>query len=320
MHIGSGLGVRIGVYLQAFLCVLNVLLREILRPELEPDAYGRDQVDASVKSLDEIAESGVVALFTIVALIISAFIDAAKYHRLEIYHATITCYICGMLLLSAVAPVVFAAGLDGWLKKGNADNYVREKQIHVHRHIPRWSVACGAAQIGLGVFGLWINAGVASHPYDRDTTVANCTRAWFMGANYIIGVEGPWKRMWIAFYAVLTIPLVLPLLVLFVNGVVGALILYSILTVAIYFQAPVSENSLSLMWRLWRSPSFSLGITLVLLCITTEMTVRANHVNKAEKPWGQGQVFPILIASFPAYRLWRPLQDLVGRGVGEAAM
>lgn len=309
MHISllipSGLGVRIGVYLQSFLCVLNVLVRAIP----DPDTH-------SLKSLDEIIQSGVVALCTVVALIIAAFIDAAKYHRLGIYHATIACYLCWMLLLSAVAPVGFALALHGWLRdriKANTEegNRLRNDEYHLRKRIVVWSAICWAAQVVLGVFGIWVYATVSKHPYDNSPAVPHCettTVAWFMGAYYIIGVEGPWQRMSVAFHAVLIIPLLLPFLILYLNGVAGSLILRLTFYAANRYGISI-RNPLPHMSRTW--PSFGLGIALTLLCAMTERTVDANHVDAGDKPWGQGQVFPILMAGIPAYQLLQSLWKCV---------
>lgn len=281
---------------------MNVFLR----------AIPNNQPDASLDVIDEMIQSGVAALCTVVAVIIAAFIDAAKYHRLGIYHATIACYLCLMLLFSAFAPIYFTLS---WVwRNANASEtsrkeLLREMMDHVGKSGLVWSVICWFAQIALGSFGLWIYVLVASHPYDDSPTATYCgssTHAWFMGTHYIVGVEGPWQRMWLAFYATLIVPLLLPFLILFLLDTVGTLIQFIIYRVGLWRRTPVYRY-VSFVDRTW--PIFGLGIVLAVLCAMTEKTVQANHVDVGDRPWGQGQIFPILTAGIPAYQLLKPLWE-----------
>jgi len=257
-------------------------------------------------------QSGVAALCTVVALIIAAFVDAANYHRLGIYHATIACYLCLMLLFSAFAPIYFALSWL-WRKANTAQPSTKTRLNEILGHVGTrglvWAVICSFAQIALGSFGLWIYARVASHPYDNSPATTYCgssTHAWFMGVHYIIGVKGPWQRMWATFYAALTIPLAVPALILFLLDMAGILIQRIIYRIAIWRGTPV-DKYVSFVDRTWFS--FCLGIVLALLCAMTENTVRDNHVDAGDRPWGQGQIFPIVIAGIPAYQVMWPLLE-----------
>ena len=282
--------------------MLNVFLRAI--PDPDTDDEGR--LEAITRSIDDLVQGGVVALCTVMALIIAAFIDAVKYHRLGIYHATIACFLSGMLLLSAVAPATFAIALRRSLgdriatRKNTARvDHMQKERDHMRKHFLAWSAICWVAQVILAAFGIWIYANVARHPYDNNPAFPHCessTVAWFMGAHYIIGVEGPWQRMWVGFYAILTIPF-LPFLVVLLNGIAGSLILLLVFFIAGRCGILVKDH-VPRISRTW--PSMGLCIALVFICIMTEMTVQANHVDVNDKPWGQGQIFPILVAVIPA--------------------
>jgi hypothetical protein len=285
---------RISAYVQSFLCVLTAICYAA------PNSDSTNSLGVDDEALSGVMESGVSALFTVTALLISAFIDGAAYHRLTMFQATITCYLCWMLLCTASVPYVIA--VTRW-KQGS---------FQFHQLLTKLYVMLGLFTIAfiiLGAFGIWIYSLRLSYDRTLPDDCATSTVSYFFGRYYIIGVSGPYQVLWLIVYSVALIPFINILALLAFTSVVPSFLCFFLLLIKPYGDKLVfaPRRELVAEYRIPASIKYgtvaSVLVLLALLCVTIEKTVGANHLQTSVRAWGTGQIYPVLVAAIPLFQL-----------------
>ncbi|KAF8287396.1 hypothetical protein DL93DRAFT_2161662 [Clavulina sp. PMI_390] len=281
----AGVGVRISIYIQAFLPIVSCSIELIRRrpivknPQLERN----------------LTHTAVASLLTGAALLISAIIQHQCYY-LGTFHAVIVLNLCWITVLGSVAA---------------SDMVVQRMEtyptIMLRKSMKPFVAVSSIKMCLMGAFGIWM----LQSPAKFDNASPGCTsQTVFVFFGHLFSVTSPSFRYPLlllnstAFIPILNITMINWLCML-----IDGMIAMPFLAIwAIYrpqsMRRWVSDERLSIL------VSWTVALMNVMLTVTTEMNIRANNVGPDENQWGLGQTFAVLVSLLPAGNIVHQLYDL----------
>ena len=303
----TGIGVRISVYIQAFLPLLPLLVQ-----------IGAGMKLVKEKEMQENARQSIIyLLFTGMALLISAIIQQHAY-GLSVFHALIVLNLCWITVVGAIAPFYFLATLPdtNWMLSPTG----------VTTKIARYVWALIAQLIFMGGFGLWL----ISNIWTFDTTPGACTPSM---VYYILGhlvhvTDRPFRRAMLALYSILSIPLVnavIPMLLFFLVWAILATAFICMFPGTTRTVTPAEVAQAAQAGRagangasplpapppppgdMLQPNDSALAITIALssatihaiMILSVEKTIQSNNVSSDDEQWRLGQTFAIMLSLIP---------------------
>ena len=270
----AGIGVRIAVYIQAFLPLIPAVLQICI---------GRPLVDFQLQAVQSASSS----LITGMALIISAIIQQHT-KGLSIFHALVVLNLCWITVFGSFIPVLFLADYDG------------QRNITIVTHKKTVMFLLFEAKLMLmGGFGVWM----LSQSSTFDSTPNPCTSStvfWILG-HHIHVTSRPFRKALLALYSTLLVPGVnIPAMVsLFLPATATLMVLGS------FFACGFPEKAANAS----ETAIFSAGLALqiAIMVVTTEKTIQSNNVGSEEQQWGLGQTYAVMVALIPALELCKQI-------------
>ncbi|KAF8319114.1 hypothetical protein DL93DRAFT_279010 [Clavulina sp. PMI_390] len=283
-----GIGIRVGVYLQALLPLLVSYIDLFLGADKERRESNRDTANALI--------------FTGISLLVSAIIQAHT-RGLTVYHAYTVLNLCWVTIIGGTP--VFVMGV---LNNVESIEDLNEKFV-----LSLFTLKLCL----LGGFGIWLNLKVPTF----DTTPDNCTSTtvlWWLGhrvpatswrsrgpllglyiwmvmpggntGTLLLVLLGQWLENWV----------VTTMGVFAVGSALAASRTTSVSTSFVHSNLGPSPRII----RICQGISTILYWAIVAMMITvTEMTISSNKVEEGEHDWTLAQTFATIVAFFPIFGL-----------------
>ncbi|KAF8319115.1 hypothetical protein DL93DRAFT_2095009 [Clavulina sp. PMI_390] len=283
----GGIGIRVGVYLQALLPLLISYIDLFLGADEARRESNKDTANALV--------------FTGISLLISAIVQAHT-KGLTVYHAYTVLNLCWVTIIGG-APV-FVMGVF---------NNVESMRDLNHKFV--FSLFSLKLSL-LGAFGIWLNLKVRSF----DTSPNNCTGTtvlWWFGRR--IPAESWHSRgPLLALYVIMAVPgnnTGTLLLIILGQWLESSAILLNRMSMG-YLPVPATNTAVKIFMlpfillhspriiRIFQGINTIIYWAIVAMMITiTEKTISINKIAPGEHDWTLGQTFATIVAFFPVFGL-----------------
>jgi hypothetical protein len=306
----KGIGVRIAIYIQAFLAAITGVLRvgeelviddlddldkasrttpptETLPPSPQKPSDGRTAVQWD-EILDVVYPNHIVGC----ALIVAAIVQSRTF-GLTVYHALV------VLNLSLV--ITFSASPSFMIRDGKTRVW-GSLENHSFRFMAAWHLV----HLSLtAAFALWFFADMV-HFDKTGTGCPGSTVYYALGKHVHVG-DPSFRRFWLGIYSIVLIPAVnfafisavyfMAFSLAFAMAILPIAVLVACVKIALgKTKSDVVYHAIFMLFVL---------VPPVFMVVITERTIKINVVGMDEKLWTFGQTLALMVAIPPAWKTWK---------------
>lgn len=303
----TGIGIRISIYLQAFLALVSSSIR-LFSVGAERDVTAQN--DSLNQEVDEMAHSVFATLLTGAALVISGIVQV-KTMYLSVYHAQIMLLLSWITVFTAIVPYTYIFVESVWEIFAPDDPHrltpktrIRGFQLFL-LHTLHLSFTAG--------FGLWLFTSL--HTFDHSAT--SCTASTVinvLGFRFYV-VDKAFRRFCLAVYGMAALPVLNITLITTIYVVIPAAcsLSFTILMLAVSCRFwPAMRGRLLELWGK-TIPIITLIIpcacAIIVLAIVTEQTIKSNFVQPGDGDWTLGQTLAVAVAAIPTLDLFSLIRN-----------
>ena len=303
--IAIGIGVRISVYIQAFVPLIPLVVR-----------VGAGVKFSQNKKLRANAcDSIIVLLVTGMALIVSAIIQQHLY-GLSVFHALIVLNLCWITVMGSTASYYLLRAvfkdpmpLDPsgypmpWYPNTMTEAEKKEEEEALILFY-KFLAALVAKLMFMGGFGLWVISTIRTF----DTLPGACTSStvYYVLGHLVHVTDRSFCRPMLALSAIITIPVVnmlVPLLLFLLVWIIFAILCRCICPASAPPLHPRRSRSHNDVNASDSPVSITAACSLILIhsimILSVEKTIRSNNVSSDEQQWSLGQTLAIILALLP---------------------